>query len=115
MDKPDLNVMRRRLQEMRTAMEARAHEVEASSEVVELDQARQGRLSRMDAMQGQAMSKASGRRIEQTLGRIDAALSRIEDDDFGFCSGCGESIDPRRLDFDPTVLLCIGCAERQES
>ena len=39
-----------------------------AEEVVELDQARVGRLSRMDAMQAQAMSVETGRRRGSNLG-----------------------------------------------
>lgn len=85
---------------------------DAASEVVELDQSRVGRLSRMDALQAQAMSQASGRRRKEMHGRIDAALLRIDAGDFGICRSCEEPINPRRLEFDPTVVLCVDCAEK---
>jgi DnaK suppressor protein len=82
--------------------------------VVELDQSRVGRLSRMDAMQAQAMSQASGRRREETLQMIEHALKRIEDDQFGLCRACQEPIAHKRLESDPTALLCIDCASSAE-
>ena len=85
-----------------------------AEETVELDQTRMGRLSRMDAMQAQAMSKETGRRRRQKLLQIEAALRRIEEDDYGYCQGCGEDIAPARLEVDPTVLLCISCASAKE-
>lgn len=81
---------------------------------VELDQTRQGRLSRMDAMQAQAMSVEAQRRRGLQLQRVQAALLRIEGDDFGGCLECGELIDPRRLEHDPAAQLCITCAELAE-
>ncbi|MEJ2297400.1 MAG: TraR/DksA family transcriptional regulator [Woeseiaceae bacterium] len=66
-------------------------------------------------MQGQAMAQASKERREQRLQLINAALQRIDDDEFGYCQRCGESIDPRRLAFDPTALLCIDCASKAEA
>jgi DnaK suppressor protein len=69
----------------------------------------------MDAIQGQAMAQASKERREQQLRLIDAALERLDEDEFGVCQECGRSIDPRRLEFDPTVLLCIDCASEAES
>ena len=83
--------------------------------VVELDQTKVGRLSRMDAMQAQAMAQASVQRREMMLRQIDAALKRIDDDEYGYCRDCGEAIDPRRLEVDPTALLCIDCASRSEA
>ncbi len=86
-----------------------------ASAVVELDQAKVGRLSRMDAMQAQAMAQASAERREQTLRRIEAALQRLDDDEFGYCLECGDSINPQRLAFDPAVELCIDCASKAEN
>jgi len=85
-----------------------------SAAVVELDQSKVGRLSRMDAMQAQAMAKASGQRREATLLGITAALKRIDDGDYGICVECDEEINPKRLEFDPTVRLCITCASKSE-
>ena len=87
---------------------------EEAEQPVELDQTRVGRLSRMDAMQAQAMSKETGRRRRQKLLQIEAALRRIENDEYGYCQECGEDIAPARLQVDPTVLLCIRCAEANE-
>ncbi len=85
-----------------------------AEQVVELDQARVGRLSRMDAMQAQAMSLETGRLRRLSLVKIDAALLRIEEGDFGECFECCEPINPKRLEADPTATLCIKCAEALE-
>ncbi len=77
---------------------------------VELDQARVGRLSRMDAIQSQAMSVETDRRRQIEVRRIDAALIRLDDGEYGFCAGCGEAIALKRLEFDPTTPVCIDCA-----
>jgi DnaK suppressor protein len=101
------------------ALRAELEEVKESgaeaSAVVELDQTRVGRLSRMDAMQAQAMAQASSDRRDQVLRRIHAALKRLEDDEFGYCLACDEPINPKRLEFDPAVELCIDCASKAES
>jgi len=81
--------------------------------IVELDQTRVGRLSRMDALQGQAMSQQRERRREIQLHKIAAALKRIERDDYGYCTECGEEIAYRRLVFDPATTLCIDCANEK--
>ena len=85
-----------------------------AEEIVELDQARVGRLSRMDALQAQAMSQETGRRRQQQLVKIDAALERVSAGEFGACFECGEGIHPGRLNADPTATLCIACAEAHE-
>ena len=81
--------------------------------VVELDQTRVGRLSRMDALQGQAMSQERIRRRELQRNRIAAALARIDQDDYGYCTECGEEIAFERLKIDPTATLCIRCANEK--
>ncbi len=90
------------------------HLVDLSAEArrtVELDQSRVGRLSRMDALQSQAMSVETNRRRKVELQQIEAALGRIEDGDYGTCLGCGEAIAPRRLALNPTAPVCIDCAQ----
>ena len=86
-----------------------------AARVVELDQTSVGRLSRMDALQGQAMSKEQGRRRELELQKISAALRRIEVGDYGDCLACDEPIAIRRLTLDPAATLCISCASARES
>ncbi|MBT8144406.1 MAG: TraR/DksA C4-type zinc finger protein, partial [Gammaproteobacteria bacterium] len=81
---------------------------------VELDQTRQGRLSRMDAMQAQAMSVEAQRRRQVKLRQIEAALRRVADDSFGDCQECGDAIAAGRLEYDPTTTLCIACASASE-
>lgn len=77
---------------------------------VELDQSRVGRLSRMDALQGQAMAVATLIRRKNELSRITAALNRVENGDYGYCVNCDEEIREERLLLDPSTPLCIDCA-----
>ena len=106
---------REKLLELQAELLAAAEAGKESAAVVELDQTKVGRLSRMDAMQAQAMAQASEQRREQTLRQIDGALKRIDDDEYGYCLKCDEAINPKRLEFDPTVTLCIECASRAET
>ena len=74
---------------------------------VELDQTQQGRLSRMDAMQQQAMADETQRRRHVRLVQIDAALARLDDGEYGYCVTCGEEINADRLALDPAITLCL--------
>lgn len=105
---------RERLLKLRAELQAAAASGDESAAIVELDQAKVGRLSRMDAMQAQAMAQASVDRRDQMLRRIESALKRIDNDEYGYCRECDEPIAPKRLEFDPTVTLCIGCASKAE-
>ncbi|RKF12973.1 TraR/DksA family transcriptional regulator [Roseovarius spongiae] len=77
---------------------------------VTLDQQSVGRLSRMDALQNQAMAKASHARRGAERKRLLAALERVEEGEFGYCEDCGDDIAPARLDLDPAATRCISCA-----
>jgi DnaK suppressor protein len=77
---------------------------------VKLDQQSVGRLSRMDAMQQQALAQDITRRRRHRRLAIERALSRIGDGEFGYCAGCGEPIAVRRLEIDPTFGACVHCA-----
>ena len=77
---------------------------------VVLDQTTVGRLSRMDALQNQAMQLETERRREVELVRIDAALNRIESGTYGYCTACDEKIEKKRLEMDPSTPLCVDCA-----
>jgi DnaK suppressor protein len=85
-----------------------------SIQAVELDQAKVGRLSRMDAMQAQEMALETARRCTKHIVEVEKALLRIESDDYGVCIECDEDINIRRLEFDPACVYCIGCAEKLE-
>ena len=105
---------RDRLLALREELESDAATSGDAAAVVELDQSKVGRLSRMDAMQAQAMAQASGQRREAMLRNIEAALIRIDDGSYGLCRDCDEPINPKRLEFDPTALRCIDCASNLE-
>jgi RNA polymerase-binding transcription factor len=79
---------------------------------VTLDQQSVGRLSRMDALQQQAMANATHQRRQNERIRLQAALKRIDVDEYGYCLDCGEEINPKRLNLDLTVALCITCVKR---
>lgn len=78
--------LRRQLAEIDTALGMAS----SSSNVVELDQTRTGRLSRMDAMQQQALGTGMLDRLRVQRRRVVAALDRIREDTFGSCCQCHE-------------------------
>ena len=110
-DDIDIGAFRSQLQSRRDEILDRESATKDSRDPVELDQTRIGRLSRMDALQTQAMAQDAERRRKVELQRIESALERIEAGDYGYCVNCGEEIPPARLEFDPAVASCIDCAE----
>lgn len=116
MDKEvDIDIFKVRLQERRKVLLAAKENSSRESAPKKLDQACVGRLSRMDAMQQQAMGQATARLAAQELQRIDLALSRITSGVFGYCILCEEEIAPKRLEFDPSLTTCIDCARKAEN
>ena len=105
-----LAAFRDRLLAEAEALEAAETGTAEDRKPVELDQQSVGRLSRMDALQMQAMASAQSRRRAGELKRIRAALGRIEEGEFGHCQECGEEIPIRRLELDPATPFCVGCA-----
>ena len=101
--KADLMARRRALVEL-------SRDAHSAARPVELDQTRVGRISRMDALQGQAMARETARRRDLEIARIDAALKRIEEDAYGICVSCGEAIAAKRLHLDPMAPICVTCA-----
>lgn len=50
----------------------------------------------------------------ETLGKIDEALARLRNGDYGFCLACGEELSERRLRALPFAVRCRACEETQE-
>ncbi|MBW2684138.1 MAG: TraR/DksA C4-type zinc finger protein [Deltaproteobacteria bacterium] len=111
----DLKYFKNRLEKRLKEITAEQQRQKDGTAPVELDQARVGRLSRMDAMQQQAMAKATARLTDLERQRIQSALLRIRGDEYGYCVICEDEIAEGRLQFDPSVLLCISCAEEREA
>lgn len=112
MDREQLMRFKSALEAMGDALSGEDALGQDAQKTVQLDQTSVGRLSRMDAMQQQAMARATQGRRDVVRQRIAAALARIEAGDYGECSDCGEAIPLKRLELNPTVSLCVGCASR---
>ncbi|MBO9422470.1 TraR/DksA C4-type zinc finger protein [Labrenzia sp. R4_2] len=103
--------VREKLVRLKAELESFSEISEDARATVMLDQQAVGRLSRMDALQGQAMAQASERQRRADIQRIEAALKRLDDGDYGYCVDCGEDIAAKRLEVDPAAAFCIRCAK----
>ena len=110
---PDLDHFRTLLRSARDALIAEDRMAEQDRAPVTLDQESVGRLSRIDAMQMQAMALAQARRRHSERMAIDAALARIDEGEFGYCVRCGDEIAEPRLLHNPSVATCIDCARNE--
>ncbi|UYV38836.1 TraR/DksA C4-type zinc finger protein [Rhodobacteraceae bacterium D3-12] len=104
------------VEDFRALIAARLAEIDAEDalgadgqQTVTLDQQSVGRLSRMDALQNQAMAKATQARRDLERARLAAALARMDEGEFGFCEDCGDKIPDGRLRLDPAATRCVSC------
>lgn len=105
------------IEECRVELERLLEHLERSMSVTEeavrpvtLDQQAVGRLSRMDSLQNQHMSRNLQEREQARHAAIIAALARIEKGVYGICVGCGGEIEPGRLFVFPEAGHCPRCA-----
>ena len=111
----DLEAIRRALEGELAALSGQSAAAADERRPVELHQQSVGRLSRMDAMQVQAMANAVETRRQSRAAQLKAALRRLDEDEFGYCVGCGEEIAQKRLELDPATPNCIDCARGEEA
>lgn len=109
-DVKDVEAVRVRLVQWRDELLGLSDLSAEARSTVDLDQQSVGRLSRMDALQQQAMAQATERQRLADLQRIEAALKRVDSGEYGYCLECGEEIVPKRLAIDPAAALCVRCA-----
>lgn len=110
----DLERYRARLQAELHQLQAAVEQADAAAATVMLDQSSVGRLSRMDAMQQQAMAQGMRERFALRKRKLEAALARLETGRYGLCCQCCAAIDPARLDADPAAVFCASCTEERE-
>lgn len=96
------------LEALRDGLEAQMARPTDRTDVVDLDQPI-GRISRVDALQQQAMSKEQLRRSRLRLGQVRQALTAVQQDEYGFCRRCEEPIGVRRLTAFPETPFCLPC------
>ena len=97
-----------------SALEDVAGKLRESSKPVAPDNAI-GRLTRMEAINAKEISEASLTNARDRLGKLRAALSRLDldDEDFGICRGCEEPIPAARIMLLPESIYCVRCAGRR--
>ena len=111
MEQNQLDFFQQRLKSLRNDIEHLNNDSREAAGTVALDQSKVGRLSRMDALQAQQMALEMARRRQTQLQKIDSALRRIGEGEYGNCFICGEEIGAARLNFDPASTRCTGCMD----
>jgi DnaK suppressor protein len=97
--------LRRQLQRLERSMEL-SHE---AARTVELDQTAVGRLSRMDSLQNQGLTRSLQERERLKLAQLQEALQRLELGTYGICTECSAEIPFGRLLVFPEAPDCATC------
>jgi len=71
-------------------------------------------LDRASREAAQTLELRTRDRDRKLLGKIDAAIARIDDGSYGWCEETGEPIGLARLDARPVATLCLEAQERRE-
>lgn len=69
-----------------------------------------GRISRMDAINNKSVNEASLRQSKEKLSKLKRAIDRLDDDNFGICTQCKQSIPIGRIMLMPQAVKCVNCA-----
>uniref|UniRef100_UPI003217E7EF TraR/DksA family transcriptional regulator n=1 Tax=uncultured Draconibacterium sp. TaxID=1573823 RepID=UPI003217E7EF len=69
-----------------------------------------GRISRMDAINNKSVTEAALRKAKDKLEKLQYALSKVDDDDFGLCTKCKHPIPLGRILLMPQSRTCVKCS-----
>lgn len=69
-----------------------------------------GRVSRMDAINNKSINDASLLQAQEKLNKLEVALAKVDDKDFGICIRCKKPIPIGRIMLMPQANKCVNCA-----
>ena len=112
MNEMQLEYFRRKLEDWKKSL--------LSQSIDTLEDLRQGGLNQPDDIDrasletDKALDLRTKDRARKLIAKIDAALKRIEDGEYGYCEETGEPIGIDRLEARPVATLCLDAQERHE-
>ena len=69
-----------------------------------------GRISRMDAIQNKSVTEAALRKTREKLENLEYALTKVDENDFGICVKCRQTIPIGRILVMPQSRTCVNCS-----
>ena len=112
MNEMQLEYFRRKLEAWKKSLVSQSEDT--------LDDLRQGGLNQPDDIDrasmetDKALDLRTKDRARKLIGKINDALKRIEDGEYGYCEETGEPIGIERLEARPVATLCLEAQERHE-
>ena len=105
-----LSDLRASLEQERSDLRARLSEMGLLSGGESFDQ-NFADSSQVTAERGEVEALAGS--LRESLNDVEAALVKLDNGTYGTCEGCGQPIDPARLEAKPAARLCMECASRR--
>lgn len=111
-----LQEIRRHLEEEKTRIEARISELSLQDPYADPERLTDNAASDVEATEESNHDRVAAVISQLTSQRDDvsAALIRIGNGTYGFCTNCGNMIDTDRLAILPTATLCLNCETRKK-
>jgi DnaK suppressor protein len=101
------------LQELKLSLEGLLVTTESGSKPIKLKD-NVGRLSRMAEMHNQSILLANRNMTQNRLKQVIAAIARISNHTYGYCTACEEPISFGRLKAYPEAAMCLDCKSKRE-
>jgi DnaK suppressor protein len=109
MNQEEKAIFKKNIKKMIATLESEIAQMEESAAPISPENAI-GRVSRMDAINNKGVVDASLRHRRRKLVRLQMAVNRVDNPDFGYCSNCKKPIQPKRLILMPDSDRCVKCA-----
>lgn len=106
----ELAVLQALLDDQLRRLERSMRATEEALKPVQLDQTAVGRLSRIDALQGQGLTRNLRERERVQLAQVQSAFRRISEGSYGICVDCGSKVPFGRLHVMPETASCTACS-----
>jgi DnaK suppressor protein len=113
MDKEQLEMFRRQLQQKKQEIMAEAGKT--MTEMTDQTTNVPDPNDRATLESGRSFELRIRDRERRLLVKIDEAIGRIDEGTYGICEDCGEEIGIKRLEARPVTTLCIDCKTLQET
>lgn len=106
-----IDALRGELERILSKLERSMRTTEEAMRPVELDQSAVGRLSRMDSLQNQGLTRNLQERETAKLAQVLSARARLDAGTYGACTECGADVPFQRLLIFPEAPTCAACAD----
>ena len=116
-NKSDINMKKIFIKKIKGILETQKSEILSRVENSKLNEIDEGTGEDIDAVQARIIALATKQLAERdklNIKKIDGALKRIENDEYGICAQCSEEIDEKRLLINPAFAVCVVCSEKND-